>query len=930
MSDTSAAPAKTYDAQAREPHWYAVWEQQGVFQAEVNPDIAKYPKGPYSIVIPPPNVTGVLHMGHMLNNTIQDVLIRRKRSEGYNALWVPGTDHASIATETKVVRLLREQGTSKAQLQQEHGMDGGRDKFLEHAWAWKEKYGGIITEQLRRIGASVDWKREKFTMDADLSESVLAVFVDLYNKGLIYRAQRMVNWDPVGKTALSDEEVIYKEKTDKLYHVRYFRADQDGYIDIATTRPETIPADAAIAVNPQDERYKQLLEERAQFKVPITERIIPLISDNAVEQDFGTGALKITPAHDRTDYEIYLRAGEGLHLIDMLDDSGAVSHWDLPEPMIGLDRFEARSLFAEWLDGAGQLLKIEELRHNVGHSERTDSIIEPRLSLQWWVRMEHFAKLALDVVDNGEVHLVPDRFLNTYRYWLANIKDWCISRQLWWGHRIPAWYYKGLYFRKAQNPLLSEDDRYVIALSHEEAVALWKVKLPNVEVDETLVVQDEDVLDTWFSSWLWPISVFDNPVTKPAAERNADLNYFYPTGTLVTGPDILFFWVARMIMAGKEYMRDEAHPAGIAPFRDVYLTGIVRDKQGRKMSKSLGNSPDLFDLLDRYSVDGVRAGMLFSAPAGNDILFDEALCEQGRNFSNKIWNALKLVQMWGERQSDGTEAAPAQTLALDWLENRIAEVATELEGLFAQYRLNEALLAIYKLIWDDFCSWFLELSKPGMQQPFPAALYPRVIQAFEQLMVLLHPFMPFVTEEVWAALKPREAGDLCALARLPMFATPNRDLLHQMAFARELVTELRAFRADKKISMKEGLSATIYTQQQPLFEAAAPVLTKMVNLTGLTYAASSLQAQEMSVALAYKGSEIGFSEYVIADAGAERERLQAEITYTEGFLQQVQTKLANEKFVANAKPDLVERERQKLADAEAKLAALRQSLAALG
>jgi len=901
--------ATKYEPGRIETRWYATWQELGFFDSKPDPA-----RKPYTIVIPPPNVTGVLHMGHMLNNTIQDVLIRRKRMQGYNACWVPGTDHASIATEAKVVAMLRERGIKKSDLT--------RDEFLQYAWEWKEKYGGIILEQLKKLGASCDWKRTAFTMDPDLYQSVIDIFVDLYRKGNIYRGLRMVNWDPVGQTALSDEEVIHKETESKLYHVRYV-AD-DGSADamvIATTRPETIMADVAIAVHPDDERY-QAWHGRL-FRVPFTDRAVPVIADAYVDPAFGTGCLKVTPAHDINDYEIGQR--HNLPVLDILNANGTLS--DVAPPQYrGLDRFEARKRVAADLEAAGLLVKTETLRNSVGHSERTNAVIEPRLSLQWYLKMKDLCQPALKAVlepgPDGGVQLIPSKFINTYRHWMENVRDWCISRQLWWGHRIPAWY--------------TPDGKPYVAHTAEDAYAQAKADGFTGAFED--LKQDEDVLDTWFSSWLWPISVFDASVFRPANNPpldakgfyaakpeypagNADLNYYYETDDLITAPEILFFWVARMMIAGYEYR-------GRRPFKNVYLTGIVRDKLGRKMSKSLGNSPDPLDLIEKYSADGVRVGMLLCSPAGNDLPFDESLCEQGRNFANKLWNASRLVQVFGT-QLDDAPPRPLERLALDWFESRINVEALEMTQQFEQFRISEALMTVYKLVWDDFCSWFLELMKPAPGHTMSRAAYEQTLRLFERLLQLLHPFMPFITEELWHTVRDRSTRDCVIVSALPQFMVTDEDTkdVAEMDLMREVVTALRAFRSEKNLSPKEALPLVLKTPKPALFTRFLPLLTRAANLSEVAFTDEPVEGA-FSLVVRTHELYIRLAEGAI-DVEAERKRIQSEIDYTQGFLESVNKKLSNERFVANAKPDVVANEQKKQADAQARLTALREQLAAL-
>ena len=774
--------AKTYEPKKVEDKWYTHWMEKGYFYS--TPD----EREPYTIVIPPPNVTGVLHMGHMLNNTLQDVLIRKARMQGFNACWVPGTDHASIATEAKVVQKLAQEGIDKSSL--------SRDEFLQHAWEWKEKHGGIILEQLKKLGASCDWERTKFTMDEDMSAAVINVFVDLYQKGLIYRGVRMVNWDPAAQTALSDEEVIHKEVNSKLYHIAYDIEGSDEKLTIATTRPETILGDSAICVNPNDERYKHL--KGAKAIVPLIGRNIPVIFDEYVDMEFGTGALKITPAHDINDYQ--LGDKHSLEIIDILNDDGTLSV--AAQLYVGQDRFEVRKQIAKDLDAKGYLVKTEDYQNKVGFSERTDAVIEPKLSMQWFFKMGEFSKPALDNVMNDNIHFHPAKFKNIYRHWMENIKDWCVSRQLWWGQRIPAYFYDG--------------NKYVVAETAAEALKLAQAEKPGVRMED--LRQDEDVLDTWFSSWLWPISVFDG-IKNP---DNEELNYYYPTNDLVTAPEILFFWVARMIMAGYEYKGD-------MPFKNVYLTGIVRDKQGRKMSKSLGNSPDPIELMEKYGADGVRVGMLLCSPAGNDLPFDEGLCEQGRNFSNKIWNAFRLIKGWEAADIAQPESAK---VAIEWFQQKLNKTITEIDASYTQYRISEALMSTYKLVWDDFCSWYLEMIKPPYQQPIDQATLTATIEFLEDLLKLLHPFMPFLTEEVWHAIKERT--DDIIVADWPQKNTIKNQILTDFEVAAEVISGIRNIRKQKNIANKEVLDffVKINALSNTAFDT---VIAKLGNLSSINY-----------------------------------------------------------------------------------------------
>ena len=874
--------AKTYSPADVEAKWYQRWQEQGFFQAKPDPR-----KQPYTVVIPPPNVTGVLHMGHMLNNTIQDVLVRRARMQGKEACWVPGTDHASIATEAKVVAMLKEQGINKKDL--------SREDFLTHAWAWKEKYGGIILEQLKQLGASCDWSRTRFTMEPKMTEAVLRVFVDLYRKGLIYRGVRMVNWDPLGGTAISDEEVIAKDTQAKLYHLKYEEVGQPGrFLTVATSRPETIMADVAVAVNPTDPRYQHLLGK--MVRIPLIGREIPVITDERVAVDFGTGTLKVTPAHDLVDYEIGL--AHGLPVIDILNDNGTLNDQAGPR-YAGQDRFAVRRLITKDLQEAGLLDKIEEYASIVQTSERTGAVIEPKLSLQWFLKMEHLAQPALEVVENDTIKLHPPKFKNMYRVWMENVRDWCISRQLWWGQRIPAYYLP--------------DGSFVVALDVEEAVALAREQSGDKNLQASDLRQEEDVLDTWFSSWLWPISVFDG-FDDP---DNADINYFYPTNDLVTAPEILFFWVARMIMAGLEYRKE-------VPFKNVYLTGIVRDAQGRKMSKQLGNSPDPLDLIRDFGADAVRTGMLFSSPAGNDLLYDQKLIDQGRNFNNKLWNAFRLVKGW-----DADAALPfANAQAVRWFEARLAETVAVLDEHFDKFRMSDALLTVYKLVWDDFCAQYLEMVKPAYQQPIDSQTLSATVGFLETLLKLLHPFMPFITEELWHELAERSPQDYVCVAHWPKVPTPpdSAGVLAGMDKALAMVAGVRNVRNQKNLSPVKQLELAVKTDDQAAIEVYAQLVRKLANLSSLSFVT---EAPAGAVSFVQGGSEFFVPLDAQVDPAAERARLEKELAYTIGFRDSVQKKLGNEKFVANAKPDVLERERQKLADAETKIAALEQALRAL-
>ena len=870
-----------YDPIAVEDKWYQFWMENRFFHSE--PDS----RPAYSIVIPPPNVTGVLHMGHMLNNTIQDVMIRRARMKGFNAVWVPGTDHASIATEAKVVAYLKEQGIDKKDLT--------RDEFLKHAWEWKEKYGGIILKQLRKLGASCDWDRTKFTMDPEMSESVIDVFVDLYNKGKIYRGVRMVNWDPKALTAVSDEEVIYKELQSKLYYVRYqIEGEENEYITIATTRPETILGDTAICMHPEDERYAKYKGKRAI--VPVVNRSIPLIYDEYVEREFGTGALKITPAHDINDYNLGIK--HHLETINIFNDNGTLN--ENAQFLVGMDRFEARKAIIPLLEEGGNLVKIEDYTNKVGFSERTNEVIEPKLSLQWFCKMGELAKPALDAVMNGDITFHPEKFKNTYAHWMENIKDWCISRQLWWGHRIPAWYLP--------------NHEFVVAHNADEALNIARQKFPELNLTINDLKQDEDVMDTWFSSWLWPLSVFDG-IRHP---DNPEINYYYPTAVLITAPDIIFFWVARMIMAGLEWR-------GKIPFKDVYFTGTVRDKLHRKMSKQLGNSPDPIMLMEKYGADGVRFGMLLSSPAGNDLLFDESLCEQGRNFSNKLWNAFRLVRGW---QIDDNLPQPLHTeTAVKWIRERITEVFHGVQWNVKRYRISEALMDIYKLVWDDFCSCFLEVVKPGFQQPMDGKTYREIIDIFEILMQFLHPFMPFITEELWHTMRQRGEKESIMMTQMPVMSNDaDQKVLDDFAAARKVIDQVRRIRTEKNIPQKKALTLNVYTNPSAANPATDAVIAKLCNLERIDY----LEGNDVDGA-SFIENKIQYSMPLtgLVDMDEEIKKLEADLQYAEGFLQNVLKKLSNERFVNNAPQQVVDIERKKQADAEEKIRIIKEQLAKL-
>ena len=880
------ALASKYDPSSVEGKWYQYWLDNGFFRSL--PDECE----PYTVVIPPPNVTGVLHMGHMLNNTIQDILVRRARMTGRNACWVPGTDHASIATEAKVVARLAERGIRKSDLT--------REEFLRHAWEWKEEHGGIILKQLRRLGASCDWDRTAFTMDDIRSRSVIRVFCDLYRKGLIYRGVRMVNWDPAALTALSDEEVIYKEQQGKLYYLRYRIVGEDGYAIVATTRPETIMGDTAMCINPNDPKNQHLRGRRVI--VPLVGREIPVIEDDYVDIEFGTGCLKVTPAHDVNDYML----GEKYNLpsIDIFNDNGTIA--PAGELYVGMDRFAVREQIVRDLDAAGLLEKTEDYTNKVGFSERTNVPIEPKLSMQWFLKMDGLAKPALDAVMNDEIRFYPPKFKNTYRHWMENVKDWCISRQLWWGHRIPAYYASPTDGEASGNvaPVV-----ILVAETEEEARA-QAAEHPMLKGRPFTLRQDEDCLDTWFSSWLWPIALFDG-INHPG---NDEMRYYYPTADLVTGPDIIFFWVARMIMAGYEYEGDK-------PFRSVYFTGIVRDKLGRKMSKSLGNSPDPLALIDQYGADGVRMGIMLAAPAGNDILFDESLCEQGRNFNNKIWNALRLVKSW--EVSDAAEQPDAARIAIDWMEAKFCATIVELEGDFSRYRISEALMTAYKLFRDEFSAWYLEAVKPAYGQPIDTKTHRSTISLFEKLMLTLHPFMPFITEEVWQALADRQPGESIMVTQQPRPEQTNDRLTADFEVVKNIVAGVRSIRLERNIPNKESLTLQVVTGDHN--EAYNPVIMKMCNVDTIVRAPKDATAASFMV---------GTTEYAVPlgntiDVAEEIQKMEAEIDYLEGFLRSVMKKLGNEKFVANAKPEVVAVERKKRADAESKLALLRENVAKL-
>lgn len=868
--------SEKYSPQETEQKWYSYWMENRYFHSV--PD----DRPPYTIVIPPPNVTGILHMGHMLNNTIQDVLIRRARMQGYNACWVPGTDHASIATEAKVVAKLKSEGVNKSELT--------REEFLKHAWEWTDKYGGTILEQLKKLGASCDWDRTRFTLEPKLSQQVIKAFVDLYNKGLIYRGYRMVNWDPEAKTNISDEEVIFKEQNGKLYFLKYKIEDSEEFLTVATTRPETIFGDTAVCINPNDERYAHLRGKKVS--VPVVNRVIPVIEDEYVDIEFGTGALKITPAHDTNDYEIGQR--HNLPMIDSMDDDANLNENGLH--YAGKNRFEVRKLIVKELEEKGLLLKSEDYVNKVGTSERTGAVIEPKVSVQWFLKMSELGKPALDVVMNDEVKFYPEKSKNTYRHWMENIRDWNISRQLWWGQRIPAYYYG------------DGDDDFVVAETAEEALKLAQEKVQNPNLTESELRQDEDALDTWFSSWLWPISVFDGMLDP----ENKDIQYYYPTADLVTGPDIMFFWVARMIMAGLEYRQE-------IPFKNVYFTGIVRDKQRRKMSKSLGNSPDPLELIDKYGADGVRVGILLSSAAGNDLLFDEDLMLQGRNFATKIWNAYRLIQGWKKEDKPANEA---ENQTIEWFGNQMDKTISEIEDQFSKFRISDALHLIYKLIWDDFCSWYLEAIKPNYGDGISQEVYAKTIAYFEDLMKLLHPFMPFLTEELWQNIAERTPDNALIISQQKRSEGYDESVLKDFDFAKEVISGVRNYRQSKGISPRE--EAEIFTGAHSFQNEA--VIRKLANVSAISFAQKTdrpsftflVGATEVSIPL---GDSLNLEE--------EKAKTEEELKYLKGFLISVEKKLSNEKFVAGAPQNVVDTERKKQKDAQEKIALLEEKLKAL-
>ena len=871
-----------YDPSSTEDKWYAYWLEHNFFHSE--PD----EREPYTIVIPPPNVTGILHMGHVLNNTINDVLIRKARMDGKNACWIPGTDHASIATESKVVAKLKAEGISKEDLT--------REEFLKHAWEWKEKHGGIILSQLRKLGASCDWDRTKFTMDPDLSQAVINTFVYFYEKGYIYQGVRMVNWDPVGLTAVSDEEVVHKDTASKFYHMRYFVSDGKGnptdkYIVVATTRPETM-ADAAVCINPADERYHWLKGKKVL--IPLINKEIPIIEDSYVEMDFGTGCLKVTPAHDVNDYNIGLR--HNLPVLDIIDDHGCLN--EKAQILIGEDRFVARKKIAKMLEEAGNLEKTEDYTSPIGYSERTDAVIEPKLSKQWFLKMDVLAKAALESVESGRIRLIPEKYRNTYRHWMETAHDWCISRQLWWGQRIPAYYLP--------------DGSFVVAPSPEAALQKAQEKCAGITMDQ--LHQDEDVLDTWFSSWLWPISVFDAEMPgHPDHKPNRDLSYYYPTNDLVTGPDIIFFWVARMVMAGDEFMKEE-------PFRNVYFTGIVRDKIGRKMSKTLGNSPDPLVLIEKYGADAVRLGMLLCSSAGNDILYDESQIEQGRNFCNKIWNAFRLVKGWAVDET--LEQSESSAIAVDWFNNKLNSVVAVVNDHFSKFRISDALMAVYKFFWDDFCAWYLELVKPAYGSPIDAATYNATVGFFEQLLKMVHPIMPFISEELWHAVRDRKDGETIMFERFPQAGEVDESLLQAFEQACGVVAGVRNIRQQKGISPKDSLSLKVVGDYD---QTLSPVIAKLANVSNIEHL-TSIDDSEAGVSFMSGTLKVFVPLSGLVDESEEIKKLEAELTYLEGFLKSVRGKLSNEKFVAHAPEAVVAAERKKESDAMSKIESIKKSL----
>lgn len=868
--------SEKYNPQETEQKWYNYWLENKFFHSEPND------KPPYTVVIPPPNVTGILHMGHMLNNTIQDVLVRRARMRGFNACWIPGTDHASIATEAKVVAKLKSEGVNKS--------DITREEFLTHAWDWTNKYGGTILEQLKKLGCSCDWDRTRFTMEDKLSQQVIKSFVDLYNKGLIYRGYRMVNWDPEAKTNISDEEVIFKEQNGKLYFLKYKIEGSEEFLSVATTRPETIFGDTAVCINPNDERYAHL--KGKNVIVPIVDRVIPIIEDEYVDIEFGTGALKITPAHDINDYEIGQK--HQLKMIDALDDDGNLNEHGLH--YAGKNRFDVRKQIAKELEEKDLLLKAEDYVNKVGTSERTGAVIEPKVSVQWFLKMSEIAKPALDVVMDDEVKFYPEKFKNTYKHWMENIRDWNISRQLWWGQQIPAYYYGE-----------GEND-FVVAETKEEALELAKQKTGNSDLTVENLRQDDDALDTWFSSWLWPMSVFDGLLDP----ENKDINYYYPTSDLVTGPDIIFFWVARMIMAGLEYRKE-------VPFKNVYFTGIVRDKQRRKMSKSLGNSPDPLELMDKYGADGVRVGILLSSAAGNDLLFDEDLMLQGRNFMTKIWNAFRLINMWNHEDKP---AIATDNQAIEWFENKLNKTIVEINDQFEKFRISDALHLIYKLIWDDFCGWYLEAIKPNYGEGISKEVYNKTIYFFEELMKLLHPFMPFQSEEIWQLISERSTDEALVIAQQKNADSFNEEVIKNFEITAELISGVRNYRQTKGISPRETVE--VYTNASEFANEA--VVRKLANVSEIYF---GQKTDKPSFTFLVGATEVSIPLSENLDLGEEKAKTEEELKYLKGFLVSVEKKLSNEKFVANAKPEIVEVERQKQKDAQDKIAILEEKLKSL-
>lgn len=873
--------AKNFQHTASEDKWYQYWNGKGYFTS--TPD----DRPAYTVVIPPPNVTGVLHMGHALNDTVQDILVRRAKMLGYNTCWVPGTDHASIATEAKVVNMLRERGIDKNKL--------SRDEFLKYAWEWKEKYGGIILQQLKKLGCALDWDRTNFTMDDNYYAAVMRVFVELYDKGYIYRGVKMINWDPKAKTALSDEEVIHKQTNSKLYYVRYkLDGDNDEYITIATVRPETILGDTAVCVHPDDPRYAHLKGRKCI--IPLVNREVPIIFDDYIDIEFGTGALKVTPAHDINDYNLGQK--HNLQVIDTLNDDGTLS--EAAGMYVGQDRFDVRKQIVKDLDAAGHLVKEEDYSNQVGFSERTDAVIEPKLSMQWWCSMEKMAKPALDNVLNDEIQFHPAKFKNLYRHWMENIKDWCISRQLWWGQRIPAWY--------------DSENTIYVAETADGAHEQYKTKKPELAAKEPELRQDEDVLDTWFSSWLWPMQVFgwnENP-------NNEELKYYYPTKTLVTAPEIIFFWVARMAMAGYEFL-------GQKPFDEVYFTGIVRDKQGRKMSKQLGNSPDLLKLIEDYGADAVRFSVMISSPAGNDLLYDENTLDQGRNFSNKMWNAMKLIMGWKDRVAEDVADADIH-FAIDWMEQRIAEASQQLASLFKDFRLSEALKTIYSLIWDDFCSWYLEWVKPAQGATMSNHVYERTVDLYEQLIQLLHPYMPFVTEEIYHTLRDRKEIDDLIVKQLPVYDSLNEEVLKSGAKLKQLITSIRDARNKNQLKPKDTIQVWVDTAHHSFYELVQSILRRQVNAENIGH---TTDAKQGAISIVVGTDKLYIEADAAIDVSVQKDKLQKELDYLKGFLISVDKKLSNERFVQNAKPEIVEVERSKKSDAEAKIKAIEESLSLL-